>query len=113
MAGIKIVTLHYLIPKVCAWLLLLAAALFDAIRHRHVKRRGWQLQRALVAVVLCYVVQDILLLSFVALYNKRGAAANPVCGTFIAFTTLADTALIVRPCRKAEARQICSVARPD
>lgn len=98
MSGIKIVTFGYLIPKVIAWVALFSVALFDAVKHRRIKRRGWQLQRALVAVVGGYVVQDVLLLAFVAVNNRDGSEAPALCGTYIFFTDLADTTMIVSPC---------------
>ena len=98
MGGVKILDLPYLIPRVCAWVILLGAALFDALRHRHIKRRGSQLQRGLIAVVFAYVVQDILLLSFAILNNRGSPKASPVCGSYIFFTDLADTMMIVSTC---------------
>lgn len=89
--------LSYLVPRVCGWTLLLAVALFDALKHRQVKRRGSQLQRGLIAVVFAYVVQDILLLAFAVLSDHRSPSATPVCGSYIFFTDLADTLMIVRP----------------
>ncbi|KAK9800811.1 hypothetical protein WJX73_009927 [Symbiochloris irregularis] len=82
------------IVSVIAWVALFSVALFDAVKHRRVKRRGWQLQRALVAVVGGYVVQDVLLLAFVAVNNRNGSGAPAVCGTYVFFTDFADTAMI-------------------
>ena len=54
----------YMGCRVVAWILLFAVALFDAIRHRHIKRKGNQLQRGIVVSLFAYVVQDILLLTY-------------------------------------------------
>ena len=95
MAGGKILNLPYLIPRVFIWVLLFSVALFDALKHRQVKRRGSQLQRGLIAVVFAYVVQDVLLLTFSILNDQKSPKASPVCVSYIFFTDLADTLMIV------------------
>lgn len=91
-----VLDLPLLVPRVCAWVLLFGVALFDALKHRHVKRRGSQLHRGLVAVVFAYVVQELLLLSFAILYRQKAPKARAVCASWIFFIDLADTAMIVR-----------------
>ena len=42
------ISLEYLIPRVLAWVTLFALALWDTLRHRNLKVRGWQLNRAIL-----------------------------------------------------------------
>ena len=57
----SLLDLRYLIPRVLLWAALFAVALTDGIKHRFVKRRGYQLQRGILASVGLYVVQANLL----------------------------------------------------
>jgi hypothetical protein len=50
--------------RVVLWILLFLVAIFDTIRHRHIKRKGYQLQRGIVVSLFAYVVQDVLLLTY-------------------------------------------------
>ena len=41
-------SLGYLVPRVLGWVMLFGLALWDTLRHRTLKRRGWQLNRAIL-----------------------------------------------------------------
>ena len=85
--------IHYLIPRLIIWALLFGLALTDAIRHRHVKRRGHQLQRG----VLLVIGQDVLLLAYSAQSSSDDSAARHIYLAYIFFTDFADSAFHVRP----------------
>ena len=42
------ISLRYLIPRVLGWVVLFSLALWDTLRHRTLKKRGWQLNRAIL-----------------------------------------------------------------
>ena len=42
------ISLAYLIPRVLGWVVLFSLALWDTLRHRTLKKRGWQLNRAIL-----------------------------------------------------------------
>ena len=66
----------YLAVRVVVWLLLFLVALTDTIRHRHVKRRGHQLQRGVLFVIGAFIVQDILLLAYAAQNTAESPTAQ-------------------------------------
>ena len=82
--------LHAICCRVVAWILLWLVALFDAVRHRQTKRRGYQLQRGIVICLFAYVVQDVLLLSYSSL--KRGSDSRKADDVLIAFHVFSDLA---------------------
>ncbi len=91
----------YLAVRVVIWLLLFLVALTDTIRHRHVKRRGHQLQRGVLFVIGTFIVQDILLLAYAAQSSAGTLTAQHIYLAWIFFTDFADCAFIVRrlcPC---------------
>lgn len=65
-------------------------ALFDAVRHRQTKRRGYQLQRGIVICLFAYVLQDVLLLSYSSL--SRGSNSRKAEDVLIAFKVFRDLA---------------------
>ena len=42
------ISLAYLIPRVLGWVVLFGLALWDTLKHRTLKKRGWQLNRAIL-----------------------------------------------------------------
>ena len=53
------ISLGYLIPRVLGWMVLFSLALWDTLRHRTLKKRGWQLNRAiLVSALPCGIGAD-------------------------------------------------------
>ncbi|BDA47005.1 hypothetical protein COCOBI_09-4600 [Coccomyxa sp. Obi] len=84
----------YLIPRVVIWVLLFAAALTDTIRHRHVKRRGHQLQRGVLFVICAFIVQDILLLAYAAQKSAEDPHTQRIYLAYIFFTDFADSSFI-------------------
>lgn len=87
--------IKYLIPRVIIWVVLFAAALTDTIRHRHVKRRGHQLQRGVLFVICAFIVQDILLLAYAAQKSAEDAHTQRIYLAYIFFTDFADSSFIV------------------
>ena len=85
----------YLVPRVAVWLLLFLVALTDTIRHRHVKRRGHQLQRGVLFVIGAFIVQDLLLLAYALQSSAEDSVAQHIYLAWIFFTDLADCAFIV------------------
>lgn len=86
----------YLIPRILVWLLLFVVATVDAYRHKTVRSRGWQLNRAILVVIFSYILQDI----FLTVYtfqdtSVRNATANRIFEVYIFFTDLADSLFIV------------------
>lgn len=98
-----LVDIRYLIPKATIWILLFLGAVTDTIRHRHVKRRGHQLQRGVLLVLGVFILQDILLLSFAAQKNAEGATAQGIYLAYILFANLADSSFLVSACRLSSA----------
>lgn len=84
----------YLIPRVVFWIVLFAAALTDTIRHRHVKRRGHQLQRGVLFVIGAFIIQDVLLLAYAAQKKGEEPAAQHIYMAYIFFTDCADSSFI-------------------
>ena len=89
--------IHYLIPRLIIWALLFGLALTDTIRHRHVKRRGHQLQRGVLLVIGAFIVQDVLLLAYSAQSSSDDSAARHIYLAYIFFTDFADSAFHVSP----------------
>ena len=89
--------IHYLIPRLIIWTLLFGLALTDAIRHRHVKRRGHQLQKGVLLVIGAFIVQDVLLLTYSAQSGADEPAARSIYLAYIFFTDFADSAFHVSP----------------
>ena len=89
--------IHYLIPRLIIWTLLFGLALTDAIRHRHVKRRGHQLQKGVLLVIGAFIVQDVLLLTYSAQSRADEPAARSIYLAYIFFTDFADSAFHVSP----------------
>ena len=87
--------IHYLIPRLIIWALLFGLALTDAIRHRHVKRRGHQLQKGVLLVIGAFIVQDVLLLAYSAQPKADGLAARQIYLAYIFFTDFADSSFHV------------------
>jgi hypothetical protein len=87
--------IHYLIPRVIIWVLLFAAAVTDTIRHRHVKRRGHQLQRGVLFVICAFIVQDILLMAYAAQKSAADPHTQRIYLAYIFFTDFADSSFIV------------------
>ena len=85
------------ICRVVLWILLFLAALFDTIRHRHIKRKGCQLQRGIVLSLFAYVVQDVLLLSYSVLDRDNSKDAPAVRRAYYVFSDLADSIFMVSP----------------
>ena len=86
----------YLVPRVVFWIVLFLAALTDTIRHRHVKRRGHQLQRGVLFVIGAFIIQDVLLLAYAAQKKAEEPAAQHIYMAYIFFTDFADSSFIVR-----------------
>ena len=78
-----------------AWTLLFLAALFDAVRHRHIKRRGSQLPWGILAVLAASMVQEILLLTYSVLLNKHNPNADDVRKAYYVFDDLEDSMFMV------------------
>ena len=93
--------IHYLIPRLIIWALLFGLALTDAVRHRHVKRRGHQLQRGVLLVIGAFIVQDVLLLAYSAQSSTDSTPARNIYLAYIFFTDFADSSfhvsLLLRP----------------
>ena len=87
--------IHYLVPRLIIWTLLFGLALTDAIRHRHVKRRGHQLQKGVLLVIGAFIVQDVLLLTYSAQSRADKPAARSIYLAYIFFTDFADSAFHV------------------
>ena len=81
--------------RVVLWTLLFLIALFDSVRHRHIKRKGCQLQRGIVLSLFAYVVQDVLLLSYSVLDNNNSKDTVPVRRAYYVFSDLADSIFMV------------------
>ena len=103
--------LHYLIPRVLFWTLLFVAALVDTIRHRHVKRRGHQLQRGVLFVIGAIILQDFLLLAYAAQKGENDAAAPSVYLAYIFFTNFSDSSFIVRLLPRHAQNNFCTFTR--
>ena len=89
--------IHYLIPRLIIWTLLFGLALTDAVRHRHVRRRGHQLQRGVLLVIGAFIVQDVLLLTYSAQSSTDSTAARNIYLAYIFFTDFADSSFHVSP----------------
>ena len=76
-------------------MLLFLVALADTIRHRHVKRRGHQLQRGVLFVIGAFIVQDVLLLAYASQSSAEDSVAQHLYLAWIFFTDFADCAFIV------------------
>jgi hypothetical protein len=87
--------IKYLIPRVIIWTGLAVATLADTIRHRHVKRRGHQLQRGVLFVIGAFIVQDVLLLAYAAQKRAEDSTAQNIYLAYIFFTDFADASFIV------------------
>ena len=92
--------IHYLIPRLIIWALLFGLALTDAVRHRHVKRRGHQLQRGVLLVIGAFIVQDVLLLAYSAQSSTDSTPARNIYLAYIFFTDFADSSFHVSPALK-------------
>ena len=87
--------IHYLIPRLIIWAVLFGLALTDAVRHRHVKRRGHQLQKGVLLVIGAFIVQDVLLLAYSAQSSSGSSAARNIYLAYIFFTDFADSSFHV------------------
>lgn len=88
----------YVAIRLALWSILFVGVFLDAVLHRTVRRRGWQLHWTIVAVIFFYVVQDILLttVSFEDIAEK-GSLADKIFYAFLFFTDFADSLFIVSP----------------
>ena len=96
--------IHYLIPRLIIWALLFGLALTDAVRHRHVKRRGHQLQRGVLLVIGAFIVQDVLLLAYSAQSSTDSTPARNIYLAYIFFTDFADSSFHVSPALRPSLR---------
>lgn len=101
--------IHYLIPRLIIWALLFGLAVTDAIRHRHVKRRGHQLQKGVLLVIGAFIVQDVLLLAYSAQPKADGLAARQIYLAYIFFTDFADSSFHVSA--QAPQLHLCALLR--
>lgn len=71
--------------RVVLWLLLWLVTLVDFLRHRHIRGRGWQLQRGLVILLSLVVAVEIWQLIFAATFSI------PVLGLYVVFADISDS----------------------
>lgn len=83
----------YLYSRLVLWAAVFAAALYDAIKTRHIRVAGYQLQRGIIVVLGAQLVQDSLLLAY--LYNSHSNAGNIIFYIYIFFLDLSDALFIV------------------
>ena len=81
--------------RVILWSLLFVVALADAVRHRHIKRRGSQLPWGIVAVLGASMVQEILLLTYSVLLHSGKRSADDVRKAYYVFDDLEDSMFMV------------------
>lgn len=90
--------------KLVAWALLSLAVTAQAIARRHIRSRGWQLNRAIV--VLCWLFLGASCAEMAAVF-ARGSAL-PAMGALLALSSLSDAfflgLLMVRPPRNCSGR---------
>lgn len=88
MAGRVYLAVPYVAPRTLMWVLLFAAALWDGLRHRSVRSRGFQLFWALVVSAGLFVLQEAVLL-IMAVEAHGNTVNRATLGAYIFFADAA------------------------
>ena len=90
MAGRVYLAMPFVATRTALWAALFAVALWDGIRHRGVRSRGFQLYWALVVSAGLFVLQEVVLLILAA--ESHGQTVNrATLGAYIFFADLATS----------------------
>jgi hypothetical protein len=95
MAGQILMLPAYMIPRTALWIVLLALAVLDGLRHIHENARARKLYFAVVVVIAAMVAQDVLLTLY-AIGGGDHFGAGILFQVYIFVTDAADSLWTVR-----------------
>lgn len=87
----------FIIPSVAIWSAVFLACLFDGLRHRFNRSRGWQLYACVTLVMATMTLRYTLLLLYSLAESYDTVGAGALFYSYILVTDLADALFIVRP----------------
>jgi hypothetical protein len=90
MAGQILMLPAYMIPRTALWIVLLALAVLDGLRHIHENARARKLYFAVVVVITAMVAQDVLLTLY-AIGGGNHFGAGILFQVYILVTDAADS----------------------
>lgn len=90
MAAQILISVPYALARLAVWLLLLAVAVIDGLKHRHIRSRGYQLYLALTIVCALFTLKNIVYLAISLEAGSEDGAATAAYIVYIFFSDLAE-----------------------